>query len=76
MFPSLKAKQMLALLKRKPLEYRVVEQVGSHRKLESPNGYPPLGFSFHDKATLPRGLVRKILIKDVGLSEEDAQALL
>lgn len=76
MFPSLKAKRLLAVLKRKPLEYRITEQTGSHRKLESPNGYPPLGFSFHDKTTLPRGLVKKILTKDVGLSEEEALRLL
>lgn len=39
-------------------------------------GYPSLTFSFHDSATIPPGLVRKILIKDVGLTEEEALKLL
>jgi predicted RNA binding protein YcfA (HicA-like mRNA interferase family) len=75
-FPSLKAGQLLAILKRKPLEYSSVRQRGSHRLLRSPNGFPELKFSFHDGTTLPRGLVRKILVKDVGLSEREALDLL
>jgi predicted RNA binding protein YcfA (HicA-like mRNA interferase family) len=71
-FPSLKARQMLAILQREPLAYEVVRQNGSHRRLESRNGYPPLGFSFHDRATIPPGLVRKILVQDVGLTEDEA----
>ena len=38
--------------------------------------YPPLTFAFHDKATIPAGLVRKILIKDIGLAEDEARKLL
>jgi hypothetical protein len=37
---------------------------------------PPLSFSFHDKATVASGLVRKILTKDVGLAEDEARKLL
>jgi predicted RNA binding protein YcfA (HicA-like mRNA interferase family) len=74
-FPSLKSKALLALLKRKPLGYEVVRQKGSHRRFESPNGYPPLTFAWHDGATIPRGAVRKVLINDVGLSEEEASEL-
>lgn len=33
-------------------------------------------FAFHDSATIPPGLVRKILTKDIGLSEEEAMDLL
>lgn len=33
--------------------------------MQSPD-YPPLTFAFHDKATIPSGLVRKILVRDVG----------
>jgi hypothetical protein len=33
-------------------------------------------FSFHNQATIARGLVRKILVDDVGLSEEEALRLL
>lgn len=72
MFPSLKAPQMVAVLKRKPLRYRVDRQEGSHRKMRSEAGYPELLFSFHDRVTLGPGAVKKILCKDVGLSEENA----
>jgi predicted RNA binding protein YcfA (HicA-like mRNA interferase family) len=74
-FPSKNARQLLAILTRTPLNYSVVRQSGSHRRLESPD-YPPLTFSFHDNATIPAGLVRKILTKDVGLAEQEARKLL
>jgi predicted RNA binding protein YcfA (HicA-like mRNA interferase family) len=74
-FPSMKARRLLAVLERQPLGYEVVRQSGSHRRMQSP-GHPPLTFAFHDSATIPGGLVRKILIKDVGLDEEDARKLL
>ena len=71
----MKAKKLLAVLERKPLGYRVTRQSGSHRRMES-SDYPPLTFAFHDKATIPSGLVRKVLVKDVGLAEDDARELL
>lgn len=37
--------------------------------------YPPVTFSYHDGATVPPGVVRKILVKDVGLTEEEAVRL-
>jgi predicted RNA binding protein YcfA (HicA-like mRNA interferase family) len=74
-FPSIKAKRLLAILERKPLGYRVARQSGSHRRMEAP-GRPSLSFSFHDKATIASGLVRKILTKDVGLAEDEARKLL
>ena len=74
-FPSIKAKRLLAVLERKPLGYRVARQSGSHRRMEAP-GHPPLTFAFHDKATIPAGLVRKILVRDVGLAEDEARKLL
>lgn len=74
-FPAMKARRLLAVLERQPLGYRVARQVGSHRRMESPN-YPPLSFAFHDKATIPSGLVRKILTRDVGLGDEEARKLL
>jgi predicted RNA binding protein YcfA (HicA-like mRNA interferase family) len=73
--PSMKAKRLLAVLERQPLGYEVIRQSGSHRRMRSP-GRPPLTFAFHDGATVPAGLVRKILIKDVGLDEEEARKLL
>jgi predicted RNA binding protein YcfA (HicA-like mRNA interferase family) len=74
-FPSMKARRLLALLQREPLGYRVVRQSGSHRRLESPR-YPSLTFAFHDGATVPGGLVRKVLTRDVGLADEEARKLL
>jgi predicted RNA binding protein YcfA (HicA-like mRNA interferase family) len=74
-FPSMKAKRLLAVLERQPLNYKVVRRSGPHRRMESP-GHPPLTFAFHDGATIPAGLVRKILIRDFGLDEEDARKLL
>ena len=74
-FPSLKAKQLFAILQREPLAYRVVRRKGSHRHVWSKR-YPPLTFAFHDNQTIPSGLVRKILVKDVGLTAEEAAAIL
>lgn len=74
-FPATKAKRLLAALERQPLGYRTVRRVGSHRRLESPT-YPPLTFAFHDNATIPGGLVRRILTRDVGLAEDEARGLL
>lgn len=65
----------MAVLERQPLGYEVVRQSGSHRRMQS-SDHPPLTFAFHDGATIPAGLVRKILVKDVGLDEEEAWKLL
>ncbi|HET8813887.1 MAG TPA: type II toxin-antitoxin system HicA family toxin [Solirubrobacterales bacterium] len=74
-FPTLKAKRLLAVLERKPLSYRVVRQAGSHRRLQAA-GRPSITFAFHDKATIRPALVRKILVNDVGLAEDEARKLL
>lgn len=74
-FPSMKAKDLLAVLTRKPLAYQVVRHAGSHRRLEA-EGRPPLVFAFHDRQTCPPGLVRKILTVDIGLGEDEALAIL
>lgn len=71
----MKAKRLLAVLERKPLNYRVSRRSGSHRRLEA-HGRPPLTFAFHDRATVPSGLVRKVLVRDVGLAEDEARKLL
>lgn len=71
----MKARRLLALLEGKPLNYAVVRRSGSHRRMQSPD-HPPLTFAFHDKATIPGGLVRKILVRDVGLDEAEARKLL
>ncbi|HEY3945734.1 MAG TPA: type II toxin-antitoxin system HicA family toxin [Solirubrobacteraceae bacterium] len=74
-FPSVKARRLLSILMARPLEYVIVRQQGSHRRLES-NNYPPLTFSFHNGATIPGGQVRTILVKDAGLDEDAARGLL
>jgi len=74
-FPALKAPRFLAVLLRRPLSYEIVSQTGSHRHLKSPN-YPDLDFCWHDNQTLPGGLVRRILMKRVGLTEQEARKLL
>lgn len=71
----MKAKRFLAVLERKPLNYRVAGQTGSHRRLLSPD-YPPLVFAFHDRETVRPPIVRKILLRDVGLAEGQARKLL
>lgn len=74
-FPSLSWPQLRRVLERKPLSYSVTRQSGSHKTLESPR-YPRLWLAFHDDAEIPSGLVRKILMKDIGLSEQEALDLL
>ncbi|MFP5332567.1 MAG: type II toxin-antitoxin system HicA family toxin, partial [Acidimicrobiia bacterium] len=61
---------------REPLSYEIARQRGSHRRLESPNGYPPLVFGFHDGQEIPPRVVRKVLVQDVGLDEQQALKLL
>jgi predicted RNA binding protein YcfA (HicA-like mRNA interferase family) len=76
-FPTLKARRALALLKRKPLCYRVVRQKGSHRKLESDYpGAKPIGFSYHANADVPSGVLRHWLVERAGLTDEQARKLL
>jgi len=70
-FPSLKAQQLLRILIRKPLGYRVARQKGSHRWLEA-DGRPPINFAWHDGATVPPGAVRALLMAKIGLTEEEA----
>jgi predicted RNA binding protein YcfA (HicA-like mRNA interferase family) len=69
-FPSLKARAMLALLQGR-LSYEIERQSGSHRRLVA-EGRPKLTFAFHDSESLSPGEVRDILMKQVGLSYDDA----
>lgn len=74
-FPALTGRELLAALCRKPLAYAVVRQEGSHRTLRA-EGRPDLLFAFHDGASIAPGLVRKILIKDIGLTDTEAWKVL
>lgn len=73
---------MFAILARAPLQYereRMGErarQEGSHVWLQSPNGYRRLLVWWHDQADLPPWIVRKVLVKQAGLSEDEALDLL
>ena len=76
-FPSLKARELRRVLARAPLSYQAKRSTGgSHTVLKSATGHPDLLWSFHDGHTLAPGLVRKILVRDVGLSEQQARDLL
>lgn len=71
----MKASALLAVLCREPLNYTIVRQKGSHRRLEA-SGHPPFTFAFHDRSTLSPGLVREVLVRYVGLDEDEARGLL
>ena len=68
-FPSLRAQQMLRVLRR--LGYQEGRREGSHRRLVA-GGRPELTFAFHDRVTLPPGVVRSILVRQVGLTVDEA----
>jgi predicted RNA binding protein YcfA (HicA-like mRNA interferase family) len=74
-FPSMRWPRLRRILEREPLNYRIVHQSGSHRKMQAPNR-PELHLAFHDRTELPGGLVRKILVQDIGLTEKEALDLL
>lgn len=67
--------QLERILTPGPLNYVITRHEGSHRMLESP-GRPTLHLSFHDRQELPGGLIRKILVQDVHLTELEARNLL
>jgi predicted RNA binding protein YcfA (HicA-like mRNA interferase family) len=71
----MRGRELRRVLSRNPLSYKTVRQRGSHRTLESPNGYPQLIFSFHDRQEIPPRVVKKILVQDVGLDEDHARRL-
>ena len=72
-YPSMKPSDLLRILGK--LGYEEDRRAGSHRRLKA-GGRPDLTFAFHDGQTIPPGLVRKILTKDVGLSEEEIREIL
>jgi len=73
----MKARELRRVLERAPLSYSAKPSSGgSHTTLTSANGYRDLRWAFHDKQTIAPGLVRNILTKQVGMSEEDAMGIL
>ena len=71
----MKAKDLMALLQREPLGYRQKRRSGSHRILVA-DGRGQILFSAHDGVTVPPRIVRQFLVKQAGLTEEDALKLL
>jgi predicted RNA binding protein YcfA (HicA-like mRNA interferase family) len=65
----------MKVLRRAPLRYEVVRQGGGHRVLEA-EGRGRVVMTHHDSQTLPSGVVRRILVDQAGLSEDEARALL
>jgi predicted RNA binding protein YcfA (HicA-like mRNA interferase family) len=60
---------------RAPLNYRIARQTGSHRRLVAP-GRRSIVFAYHDRRTVPPHVVRRILVKEAGLEEDEARRLL
>ena len=73
----MKGRELRRVLRRAPLSYREPGRGtgGSHTKLTS-DQYPTVLFSFHDNADVPRRAVRKVLVQDVGLTEQAALGIL
>lgn len=71
----MRARELLGLLSKSPLGYEVTRRKGSHRVLDAP-GRPRLIFAFHDGQTVGPAMVKKILTRDVGLTEDQARELL
>lgn len=71
-FPSMKSRKMLKVLR--SLGYRPVPKSGqgSHKDLVCA-GRPTIRWAFHDKATLAPGLVRTILVRQAGLTLDEAK---
>ncbi|HYQ76150.1 type II toxin-antitoxin system HicA family toxin [Cellulomonas sp.] len=67
----MKARRLRTLLERE-LGYVTVRSTGSHRTMRAP-GWPQLVFAFHDGDTVGGHLVRNVLVKQVGLSDDEAR---
>jgi predicted RNA binding protein YcfA (HicA-like mRNA interferase family) len=71
-FSAMKARRLRGLLER-GLGYKARPGTGgSHRKLEA-EGRPTLNFAFHDGDEVGPALVRSILVRQVGLTLEQAK---
>lgn len=68
-FPSLDKRQMMRVLR--SLGYEEIRCKGSHRRLAA-EGRPSITFAAHDGSSLAPSLVREILVKQVGLTIEEA----
>lgn len=72
----MKARELRRILERAPLSYEVKRSKGGSHMVLTAEGRPPLNWSFHDGQTLAPGLVRKILKRDIGLTDEEVGQIL
>lgn len=70
-WPSLRGRKVRAVLKR--ICGEPVRQKGSHTWFRSPITGDAFLYGFHDNAEIPGGIVRRILVVDVGLTTEQAR---
>lgn len=71
-YPSMKPRALLKVLR--GLGYHEEQHNGgSHRWVT--NGTKRFRWAFHDRQTISPGLVKKILTRDVGLSDDEAKRL-
>jgi predicted RNA binding protein YcfA (HicA-like mRNA interferase family) len=73
-FPSLKARQLMRVLGR--LGYRVARHAGTSHRWMVAEGRPRIRIAFHDRETVDPVLVRNILVKQAGLTAEQALELI
>lgn len=71
----MKTKELIKCLSRLPLKYKIIGQSGSHRTLGSEN-YPEIRISYHDTFEISGFKIRKILMEDIGLTEEIARKVI
>lgn len=74
-WPSIKARALVRILEREPCSCELLRQEGSHRRYRSATGQT-FTFSYHDSVTVTGSVVRKILVRDVGLDADVARDLL
>lgn len=67
----MKTKELIKCLYRTPLSYMIIRQRGSHRLLKSKD-YPDLHLAYHDSFEISGFKIRKILVEEIGLSEQMA----
>jgi predicted RNA binding protein YcfA (HicA-like mRNA interferase family) len=72
----MRGRELLRLLMRPPLSYRIIRQRGSHRRLASDRGYPPISYAYHDADTVGPAAIRRVLIRQIGLEPSVCEAVL
>lgn len=71
-FPAMKARKLESILRRR-YGYGEARQNGSHRVMESTDGYPRLTLAFGSGTELGGAMVRQILTRQVRLTLEEAR---